>query len=310
MGLKLYNDQDVARQLIAQRRNTMDLAMRNYGLLRDHKPAEKDLRAFYNDNKDKYRQQGLVLARHVECLTRADAEKAYQRATSGKVGDDFLHVVAEMSTNPDTRKEGGVVGWFSRGGFVPFVRNSQGFSEKVYDFEIGVHEPIQVGDRWHVVEVTKREYERPQTFKEAKNQVLVDMLPGWQDAIIKDYLLSSRKTYPVQMLGKYTPGQGATAEELYKRALAVAEVDKKLELLSMIHTDYPESDKADDALFMSAMLVQEKLQDLRVAERYLLLMLEEYPDSELAEDARFLSKNLYNPRVLNPQSIDDLRQGN
>jgi len=308
VAIKLYNDQDVARELISQRRLTLDSAMRNYGVLRDNKPAEADLRAFFNDNKQNYRQQGLVLARHIACKTKAAADKAYQRVLSGKSKDDFLHVVADMSVNPDSRKDSGNVGWFSRGGFIPFVRNSKIFAEKAYDMDIGLHAPIQVGDRWHVVEILKREYERPQTFKEAKDKISVDMLPAWQDALIKDYLKEARVTYSVQMLGKYQPGGGATAEELYARALAVTDVEMKLELLSMIYNDYPTSDKADDALFMSGMLAQERLQDMRVADRYLQILLDEYPDSELIEDATFLKTNLYNPKVLNPQSIEDLRQ--
>ena len=308
MDLKIYNDQDVARQLISQRRNTLDYAMRNYGLLRDNKPGEDVLRTFFENNKDKYRQLGLVMARHVECLSKADADLAYKRLMSGEFKNDFPHVVQEMSVNSDTKKEGGNTGWFSRGGFIPFIRDSEAFSAKVYDLDIGLHPPIQVADRWHVVEVTHREYERPQTFSEAKEKVAQDVLPGWQDAIIKDYLLEARAKYPVQMLGAYAPGQGATAEELFARAMAVGDPTKKLELLSMIHTDYPQSGKADDALFMSANVALETWQDLRIAERYLLMLITEYPDSELVEDAKFLRDNLYNPKVLNPTSIEDLKQ--
>ena len=308
MDMKIYNDQDVARQLISQRRNTLDYAMRNYGLLRDNKPGEKDLRAHFAANKDKFRHQGLVMARHVETISKADADLAYQRLQSGDYKNNFPHVVAEMSTNEDTKKEGGNTGWFAKGGFVPFIRASEQFATAVYDLEMGLHEPIKVADRWHVVEVTHREYERPQTFTEAEGQVMKDMLPGWQNSIIKDYLLDARKAHTVTMLGKYKPGQGATAEELFNRAMAVADPERKLELLSMIHTDYPTGPKADDALFMSANIALETWNDRRIAERYLLMLIAEYPDSELIEDAKFLNKNLNNPKVLNPQSIEDLRQ--
>ncbi len=307
MDLKIYNDQDVARQLISQRRNTLDYAMRNYGLLRDNKPQEEDLRTHFAANKTKYRQQGLVMARHVECLSKDDADLAFQRLSSGDYKNNFPHVVAEMSTNDDTKKEGGNTGWFAKGGFIPFIRGSEQFANKVYDLEMGLHAPIKAADRWHVVEITHREYERPQTFAEAESQVVKDMLPGWQNSIIKDYLLEARTKYPVQMLGAYTPGAGATAEELFTRAMAITVPDRQLELLSMIHTDYPDSPKADDALFMSANIALDTWEDRRIAERYLLMLIAEYPDSELIEDAKFLNKNLGKPNVLNPRSIEDLR---
>ncbi len=308
MDQKIYTDQDVARQLISQRRNTLAYAMRNYGLLRDNEPSDEELREFYNDNKEDYRQQGLVMSRHVECLNRDDADLAYQRLTTGGPQNTFPKVVDEMSVNKDTKKEGGVTGWFAKGGFIPFIRNSEEYANKVYDLDIGLHPPIKVADRWHVVEVTHREYERPQTFTEARDKVMVDMLPGWQRAVVKDFLLSERKKYPVRMLGEYAPGKGATEEELFRRALAVTDAEKKLELLSMIHTDFPDGDRADDALFVSANVALETWQDARIAERYLLMMLEEYPDSELADDAKYLLDNLYNPKVMNPQSIEDLQQ--
>ncbi len=308
MKLKIYNDQDVARQLISQRRNTLDYAMRNYGLLRGNKPDEEALREYFNDNRANYRQQGLVMSRHVECLNKADAELAYQRLQTGEYKNSFAQVVAEMSVNTDTREESGETGWFSKGGFIPFIRDSKKYADLVYDMEIGLHPPIKVADRWHVVEVSQREYERPQTFTEAKDSVMQDMLPGWQDGIVKDYLLSARVTYNVEMLGKYKPGQGATEDELFARAMAVGDAELKLELLSMIQTIYPTGDKADDALFMSANVAIEAWQDRRIAERYLSRLIREYPDSELIEDAKFLRKNLNNPKVLNPQSIDDLRQ--
>jgi parvulin-like peptidyl-prolyl isomerase len=308
MEQKIYNDQDVARQLIAQRRNTLDYAMRNYGLLRGNGPTEEDLRAFFNDNKDNYRQQGLVLTRHVELLSKADADLAYERLMSGEYKNNFPHVVGEMSVNKDTKEKGGNTGWFAKGGFIPFIRNPESFANQVFDLEIGTHPPIQVGDRWHVVDVVKREYARPQTFTEAKNKLMQDMLPGWQDAIIKDYLLAARKKYPVEMMGAFAPGQGASAEDLFARAMALPDHQKKLEVLSMIYTDYPTSGKADDALFMSANVALEAWQDRAIARRYLDMLITEFPDSELIEDAKFLRKNLYNSKVMNPQSIEDLKQ--
>jgi hypothetical protein len=42
--MELYNDADVARTIIAQRRQALDRAMRNYGLLRGRKPDEDAVR--------------------------------------------------------------------------------------------------------------------------------------------------------------------------------------------------------------------------------------------------------------------------
>jgi hypothetical protein len=216
--------------------------------------------------------------------------------------------MTDLSTNEETKKLEGSVGWFNQGGFIPSVQGSSQFTTTAYGLEMGLNPPFMVKDRWHVVEILKRENERPMTFSEARGQVEAEMLPAWQDGIIKDFYRNARKTAKVEMLGRFAPGQGLSVDELFARAVGVVDPQQKLELLNLVHTDYPESGRADDALFMAANVAMDTWTDVKVAERYLNLLLEEYPDSELAPDAQFLRDNLYNPDVLNPKSIDSLRK--
>ena len=134
------------------------------------------------------------------------------------------------------------------------------------------------------------------------------MMPVHQDTIIKDCHQSARQTHTETMLGQIAPGKGMSPEAIFARGMALADPQAKLDMFSLLFTDFPTSDKADDALFMSAMVAMDTWQDRRIAERYLRRMLEEYPDSELAEDAKFLKDNLYNPKAINPSSIEELRQ--
>jgi len=305
---KVFNDPDVARTLIAERRNTLKSGMINYGLLRGKSPSEEEQRTFFMNNRDNYRQLGVVDARHIECKTKADADEAYQRLVKGGPGNDWMSVLVSTTVNEESKALEGSTGWFNQGGIIPYIAGSKKFTAQAYDLDVGLHPPFMIADRWHVVEILSRHNERPMTFAEARNQVEIDMLPAWQDAIIRDYLLAARQEFPVEMLGRFAPGQGLTVEELFAQANAVTDGEKKIELLNLIHTDYPESGRADDALFMAALTAIDTWTDIQVAERYLRLLLEEYPDSELAEDAQFLKDNLYNPDALNPQSIEDLRK--
>lgn len=306
--LGLHNDSNVARTLISQRRSTMDLAMRNLGLYESQKPTQDEVKDFFDKNRAMFRQEGMSLAQHVECLNQADAEQAYERLLMDGLENNFAHVVRDFSKNIETGKDGGQMGWFNKGGFIPFINNSVEFTNIAADLEIGLHPPFRIGDRWHVVEILKKEHGRPMTFKEAESQVLGAMLPGHQDALVKDYLLSARVKHPVAMMGRFAPGQGMSPESLFARGMAIADPQAKLDVFALVYTDFPESDKADDALFMSAMVAMDTWQDRRVAERYLRQMLEDYPDSELAEDAQFLKENMYNPKALNPSSIEELRK--
>lgn len=305
--LELFRDQDVARTLISQRRYALDSAMRNYGLLRGKAPSDQDAQKYFTENRDKFRQLGLVKARHVETLNHEDAQKAYDRLRKGGPGNDFAHIVREFSKNADTAKIEGDLGWFNRGGFVPYVRGSNVFTATVFDMKDGLNPPTLIADRWHVVEVTSRQPERPMTFAEAQSQVIKEMTPEFQAAIISDYLLGARAKYGVEMFGEFAPGKGMTPEEIFTRAMALPKANDKLELLDMITTDFPESDRADDALFMAAQVAIEAGENLRAAERYLTLLIDHYPQSELVSDATYLRDNLYNPKVISPTSIEDLK---
>jgi hypothetical protein len=305
---KLYNDQDVARTIIAQRRNTLENAMLNYGLLRGRKPSNEEIRQNFMATRERYRQAGIVNARHIECKTKAKADEAYRRLIEGGKRNDWMNVMVDLSVNQDSKDMDGSVGWFNQGGVIPFIHGSEKFTNEVYGFEKGLHAPFLIADRWHVVEVLGRENERPMSFAEAKDQVELAMMPGWQDAIIKGYLRESRKKHTVEMFGEFAPGQGLSPDELFSRALAVVEPQRKIELLNLLYTDYPESDRADDALFLAANVALDSWQDARVAQMYLGILLEEYPDSDLTEDATFLQENLFNPAVLNPKSMEDLRK--
>jgi hypothetical protein len=215
--------------------------------------------------------------------------------------------MVDMSVNKESMINEGSTGYFNKGGVIPFIDGSMKFTSEAYDLDIGLHPPFQILKKWHVVEILKRENERPSTFAEAKDKIEQEIMPSWQEAIIKDYLLEARKQHKVEMYGKFGPGKGLSADELFTQAMTITDPERKIELLNLIYTDYPESGRGDDALFMAANIILDTWRDARKAERYLNMLLKDYPDSELFEDATFLRDNLYNSRGLNPKSIEELR---
>ncbi len=305
---KLYNDQTVARSLVMQRRLTLDKAMRQYGLLKDAEPSEAQMREYYEKNIGKYKQVGLVRVRHIECKDKAAADQAYRRLQSKDPKDGWVYVCADFTTNEKTRKLDGDAGWMSEGSIVPLIESSEQFSRAVYNLPIGVNPPLQVAGRWHVVEVTHREFERNSSFTEAKDAIRTEMLPGFQDALIKDYLKDARAKYGVEYQGRFTPGQGMTPQQLFERAMFNQDIGRRIDILMMIAQDFPDSDRADDALFMAANTAIENYTDASVGGRILESLIELYPQSEFVDDAKFILENLYNPKFRQPTSIEDIRR--
>jgi hypothetical protein len=159
-----------------------------------------------------------------------------------------------------------------------------------------------------VVEVTHREFERSSTFDEVKDAIKTEMLPGYQDALIKDYLKEARAKHGVQYKGRFTPGQGMTPQQLFERAMFTPDIMRRIDILMMIAQDFPDSDRADDALFMAANTAIENITDPTVGGRILESLVELYPESEFVADANFILENLHNPKFRQPASIEDIRR--
>ncbi len=305
---ELYNERNVARTLISQRRVTLDMAMRGPGLLAHAQPTEQDLRDWFLSHRDKYRQLGSVQARHVECRTREDAQKAYDRLRRDGPKDKFPYVVHDLSVNEATKKKDGELGWFNKGGFIPDVPNSARFATLAFDLKDGLNPPIEIDGRWHVVEIERREQPRPMTFAEARDKVMEDLKPSFQEGVITDYLAEARQKYPPEMLGDYAPGHGLTPEQIVARAMAMPDNQQKIDLLLMVITDFPQSDRVDDAEFLVAQVYIDVWGDYRAASRYLTMLVKDHPESEYVDDAQYMLDNLDNPAALNPKKIEDLRK--
>ncbi|MBU8870446.1 MAG: peptidyl-prolyl cis-trans isomerase [Gemmatimonadales bacterium] len=306
--LKLYNEQSVARTLISERRITMDTAMRKIGILRGKEPTQEEIQDYFIENRESYKKKGMVLARHVECASKQDADLVYEKLLTGDYENRFLTVVRDFSTNLKTLVDGGDLGWFNKGGYIPKVQDPNTFTTLAYDLQDGFNPPIRVGDSWHVVEIQNREYDRSMTFGEAQHQVKSDMRPNYQKNLVDTYLQDARKSSEIVFHGIFAPGEGMNVEQLFARARAVKDTDRKLELYKMLYTDYPESDRADDALFLSGNLVLDDLMDRREGAKLLTRLLKEYPDSELAPDTQYILENMGNSKAINPTSIEDLRK--
>lgn len=303
--MKLDRLPEVARVLIAQYRETMDQALRNE-LIKDQEPDIDAVRRYFTANRDKYVRLGIMHASHIECATGEEAEQAYILLTVER--QPFDRVVQTFSRNPETKPLGGDLGQFNRGGFIRGVFNGKAFSERVWDFEEGIHQPFEFEERWHVVKVHSRSYDRPQTLEEAYPAIVRDMLPGFQQDIIENWQRKARAAAEIQYFGEYRPGQGKTDKELWERAFYVNDPQQKLDLLALLVDDYPDSRYAPNALFMAANIVLDTWGDRRQASVFLGELLRRYPDSEFTDDVNYILENMHKPEFLQPRSIEDLRQ--
>lgn len=91
------------------------------------------------------------------------------------------------------------------------------------------------------------------------------------------------------------PGDPKSADYLHKAAetaRAMRTIPKALNLYEWILTDYPEHEKAPQALFLKAFTYDNNLNDVENARKHYEEFLEKYPENDFADDTEFLLENL------------------
>jgi len=298
---------DVVQQLITQRRSTLIDAYKEKVLWKDLEPTPEQIQQEYELNKAIYYQvAATVRARHIQCNTKAEADAAWARLQAEGKARAFPYVVAEMSRNPLSIKDEGLLGWFNRGGYIGALSYGKEFSEVVFDWDFGLHPPTKIGSHWHIVEILERQPARTLSLAEVKTRIVDQLMPGLQQAAKDEFLATSLKQAPVEYFGEYRPGSGRTAAELLKLAMLAAKFERKLELYDTLLEDYPESKEAPMALFMKANLYLDATGDMYRCRRYLQQTIDLYPQSEVREQAQFMLDNLGKVDFKAPRSIQEL----
>ena len=305
---RLELDPRVSQMLISQRRHVLKSAMRDYELMKDKEPTEEDLREYFELNRDKYQREGFLHVRHIACQSREAANACYDQIRQNP-GDErtWGMMVAQYSTNYESAKQMGDLGWFSREGFLPAMPYGKDFARAIWDWKLGLHEPALIGGEWHVIDVLERELERPLTFAEARDRVVQDFLPDWQRLQADELLREVKGSTPIEYFGAYRPGDGKTPKELFERAWYAGTPDQKLDYYGLLVQDFPEDELADDALFMMANIHLDTWSDVPIANRLLLRLVNEYPHSELYDDAQYMLEHMRDPNFRKPRSIEDLK---
>jgi tetratricopeptide (TPR) repeat protein len=307
LRLHLDRDPEVARNLISQRRAALKTALRSKGDIPLREPTEQEIREQYETNRTKYVMQGRIHARHLVCDTREAAYDLYGKLRETQDEKDWLMAVAKYSKNAQSAQQGGDLGWFDRGGIIPTITYGRDFAEIVWNWDIGLHEPVSIQGDWHIIEILDRETERPMTLEEARDMVITDLAPRIQDQQLDAYIRGLRGQTEISYFGAYARGQGKSAKELFERAWYASTAQEKVDIYSLILDDYPDDELIDETLFLLANVYYDNWGDVPAAMRLLDRLCQEHPESELYDDAEYIKQNLGKANYRRPLDIKDLQ---
>jgi len=132
------------------------------------KVSDKDMKAYYNKNKEEFNEKESAHARHILVKTEGEA-KAIALQFKGLKGvalkNKFIELAKEKSTGPSGAK-GGDLGYFAPGQMVPE------FSKEAFSMKIEtVSAPIKTQFGYHLIYLEDRKSAKSKAFKEVKPMI-------------------------------------------------------------------------------------------------------------------------------------------
>ena len=126
--------------------------------------TDADARAFFEKNREKLGTPESVKLSQIFVNTKAEADDAYELLTS--VGADFAKLSGLKSADPNLRKNGGSLGFISRGMLLPEIE------KEVFALQPGqFSKPVATGNGFSIFKVDERRPGKEADFETIKNDI-------------------------------------------------------------------------------------------------------------------------------------------
>ncbi len=154
--------------------------------------TETEMRAFYDENLDKFEGGETVTASHILVATEEEANAIAEKLASGEL--TFADAAAAHSSCP-SKAQGGMLGAFGRGQMVPE------FEEAAFAAEIGVvTAPVKTQFGYHLILVSEKGKEEAVPYSEARESIREKLLTEKQQAAYRSRVNQLKIAYPVDKL--------------------------------------------------------------------------------------------------------------
>ena len=126
--------------------------------------SEDEAKKIYNARVAELKPETEFAARHI--LVESE-EKAKELRAKIVAGEDFAKLAGENSTDPVSKKDGGLLGYFGIGQMVPE------FEAQVVKMQKGeLSEPVKTAYGWHIIKLEDRRQKAPPTFDQVKETIM------------------------------------------------------------------------------------------------------------------------------------------
>ncbi len=219
----------------------------DYGLLEVPEPAEQELVAYYQNNRERFRvpEQARVAEIQVSVALAGGDEKARARAESARAraaaGEDFALLAGEFGDGPRKAQGGELADPVARGG------RSPEFDAAVFQLQPGELSPaFKEGDSYYVEKLIERWPERLRPYEEVRGEIAGTLRTEREQQVYSDrkdrtlFTIHSRRTtlgeflgelneLPAEVRGQYSGAEGKRRilDNLIERLLVVEDASEQ-----------------------------------------------------------------------------------
>ncbi len=166
-----------------------DYAVRT--IIADVSATDEEVKAFYEENQDKFTTPAKIRARHILVETEDEAKKILEEIRGGK---SFEDAAKEYSTCP-SKEDGGNLGLFAKGQMVPE------FEDAAFALEVGtMSDPVKTQFGWHIIKLEEKQPSSVMPLEKVAGEIKTMLTQKKQQEAFFAKLEELHKQYPVEIV--------------------------------------------------------------------------------------------------------------
>lgn len=159
-------------------------------LLATAEVKDEDVKKFYKENKDAFKQPESADASHILVEEEDKAKEIYEKIQKG---EDFEELAKEFSTCP-SKEKGGNLGTFTKGQMV------KEFEDAVFENEVGtITEPVKTQFGYHIIKINEKNDAKELAFDEVKDKIVEQVRRQKEQELYNEKITELKDKYEVKM---------------------------------------------------------------------------------------------------------------
>jgi len=153
--------------------------------------SDQELKDYYDKHKEEFTPTIQIKASHILVKTEDEAKKVLERI---KKGEKFGDIAKAVSIDPGSAKNGGDLGFFSKGQMVPEFEKAAA-NLNVNDISV----PVKTQFGYHIIKVTDKKKGAPIEFDKIRDMISQKLSGEKQKGAFEQYLTELKKNYKVEI---------------------------------------------------------------------------------------------------------------